>query len=261
MRSDLLSAKALELFGRCRSITVVTGAGISIASGVPAFNGPGAITEYQGREIPYLLSRAGWETEPVLVEQLFTDLRNKILKARPGIAHQTIVSWKTIRFFPAPLFRFTLLSYNFDGLHQAIGNHDVVELQGSIWRLRCDGCQNFVELVPFRHLRVPNNCQYCSGTLRTDISFYQEYPPMHINRKAIRAVETTELFIAIGLSGENTHYRYLVNLAKRNCLYLIEINPQSTHVSHLFDNSIAALADEILPLFYWDYLPEGLNQK
>lgn len=241
-------------FGRSKAICVLTGAGVSLASGVPTFSGFGKISHFRNYTTSYLASAAAWRDYPELVTEFYDELRNRIHKTRPGISHQTLHGWEQRRF--AYPLKFFLLTLNFDGLHNLMGSTDVIELQGTIWQLRCAFCQTIVDLVPFRQLPKPDTCDICQGELRPNILFNDEQIPRTIYRQAVVAIEQSDTFMAIGFSGQNPYVSQLIKTARRKCRTLIEINPQSTPQSQHFDILIQAPAEEVLPQFYWDYLAE-----
>lgn len=241
-------------FGRSKSLCVLTGAGISLSTGVPTFSGQGKVSHFHNYTTDYLSSSSAWRDYPEIVTEFYDELRNRAYKARPGIAHQTLHGWEQRRF--AYPLKFFLLTLNFDGLHNLMGSSDVIELQGTIWQLRCTFCHTIVDLVPFRQLPKPDFCDICQGELRPNILFNDENIPRSIYRQAVAAIEQSDTFMSIGVSGKNHYVNQLIKIAKRKCKFLIEVNPNTTPISDYFDVLIQAPAEEILPQFYWDYLAE-----
>ncbi|MEW6734806.1 MAG: Sir2 family NAD-dependent protein deacetylase [Acidobacteriota bacterium] len=240
-------------FSNIWSICIFTGAGISVESGVPSFRGQGAGGYFQGLPPDYLYSEQAWRRSPELVNQFWHNYRKIIQTARPGITHQTLHAWEMKFFVPRPPYQFTLLTQNIDGLHQAMGNKQVIELHGNIWRMRCNICQLTVELVPFSSLLPPNSCSVCDGELRPDVVLVGECISESIYRHALNAAETSAIFLAIGVSGVSHLASLLVGAARRKNRFLIEVNPKPTYLSHLFDITILGRAEDILPQFPWDH--------
>jgi NAD-dependent deacetylase len=251
MFSPELPEDLLLKFGQSRSLCVLTGAGISLISGVPTFQGSGRLQHFNNYPCDYLSSTTAWQDYPEIVKAFYDDLRNRIYRARPSITHQTLHGWEQRRF-TYPL-KFFLLTLNFDGLHHLMGNESVIELQGTIWQLRCNFCQTIYDLVPFRQLPMPEYCEICQGFLRPNIVFNDEPITRAVHRQAISAIEESDTFISIGVSGQVAYSNQLINLARRKCTFLIEINPQPTVLSKFFDISILGRAEEVVPQFYWDY--------
>lgn len=257
MFSSEIPEEIILKFGRSKSLCVLTGAGISLPCGVPTFHGAGRINHFKNYTSDYLASSAAWKDYPELVKEFYTNYRNYAYKARPGIAHQTLHGWEQRRF--AYPLKFSLMTLNFDGLHHLMGNDPVIELQGTIWQLRCEFCQTIFDLVPFRQLPMPNSCDICQGDLRPNVLFNDESISRLIHRQAVSAIEQSDTFISIGVSGHLPYVEQLVRLARRKCSFLMEINPQPTTISKHFDVNIIATAEEVLPQFYWDYLAEETN--
>jgi NAD-dependent deacetylase len=257
MFSSQIPEEIILKFGQSKSLCVLTGAGISLPCGIPSFSGNGRIGHFQNYTSEYLSSLSAWKDYPELVKDFYNTYRNYAHKARPGIAHQTIHGWEQRRF--AYPLKFSLMTLNFDGLHHLMGNDPIIELQGTIWQLRCEFCQTIFDLVPFRQLPMPENCDICQGELRPNILFNDETVSRLTHRQAVSAIEQSDMFISIGVSGRHSYVDQLVKLARRKCGYLIEINPQTTIISQYFDVNILLPAEEALPQFYWDYLAEETN--
>jgi len=110
-------------------ITVLTGAGVSAASGVPTFRGPGGL--WRNFRPEELATPQAFARDPRLVWEWYDWRRGLIAACRPNRAHDVLAEWS--RRFP----RFTLVTQNVDGLHEAAGTKDVVRMHGSIWQVRC----------------------------------------------------------------------------------------------------------------------------
>src|SRR5262245_58106371 len=106
-------------FAYCRSVCILTGAGISVESGLPAFRGPGRGGYFQGLPPDYLSTHHAWQQHPKIVSAFYQQYRDLAHDARPGIAHQTLHGWELRRFYPPS--RGTIITQNIDGLHQLMG--------------------------------------------------------------------------------------------------------------------------------------------
>src|SRR5204863_6567401 len=110
-------------------ITVLTGAGVSAASGVPTFRGPeGLWRRFRPED---LATPEAFARDPRLVWEWYDWRRGLIAQCRPNRTHEVLASWS--RRFE----RFTLVTQNVDGLHESAGTDEVVRLHGSIWQVRC----------------------------------------------------------------------------------------------------------------------------
>src|SRR5690606_31184591 len=151
-------------------VVVLSGAGLSKASGVPTFRDADGL--WEGHRVEDVATPGAWLRDAELVRH-FYDLR-RVACARvhphPGPAA------------PAPLQRalgpdrFTLVTQNIDGLLGRAGALDVVEMHGSLWRLRCASDEEHprhpVEGPQSRDAR----CELCGGLLRPDVVWFGEVP-------------------------------------------------------------------------------------
>ena len=222
IRERLRSAKA---------ISVLTGAGISAESGVPTFRGAGGL--WKNFRPEDLATEEAFKRDPKLVWEWYDWRRGLIAEAQPNPGHYAI----------AP---YTIITQNVDGLHQKAGSRNVLEVHGSIWRLRCMVCDFNAEddRVPLPVL--PPRCQ-CGALLRPGVVWFGEGLPSDVWDNAIRAVRTSEILLVVGTSAVVYPAASLAPLAKRAGAMVIEINPDETPISASVDHSIRGFAGEILP--------------
>ncbi|HWS75721.1 MAG TPA: Sir2 family NAD-dependent protein deacetylase, partial [Quisquiliibacterium sp.] len=156
-------ADALErgrrLVEACARPLVFTGAGVSAESGIPTFRD--ALTGLWARYDPErLATEAGFRADPGLVWSWYAMRRDRVAAAEPNPAHRAIAALG--RRKPGLL----VVTQNVDGLHQRAGSTDVVELHGSILRVKClAGCGVPAEGWQ-RDPRVPPRCPRCDAPLR-----------------------------------------------------------------------------------------------
>ncbi|RYG54421.1 NAD-dependent deacylase, partial [bacterium] len=142
-------------FQNYRQIVVLTGAGVSAASGIPTFRGPsGGLAQEllpvsDGRRVRELLPQM-W--------QVYGRLRGGSVVAQPNAAHFAVAKWQRQWQEHAQI---TLVTQNVDGLHTRAGSEGVVEIHGSLLRSRCLnlGCPN---ATAFEDLVVPEGVPLCS---------------------------------------------------------------------------------------------------
>lgn len=212
-----------------------TGAGLSSECGIPTYRGEGGIWhEYDYQD--YACQRA-FDRDPERVWD-FHDLRRaKVAEAEPGEGHRRIVEVQRAR--PAT----TIVTQNIDGLHQRAGAHDVVELHGSLWRLRCAQTGALVENfeTPLVDRRCAEDCYW-----RPDIVWFED--PM--NRAALQAAERAlrncDVLIAIGTSGVVYPAAELPRIAVQRGIPCVEINPEETAVSAWYTHRLRGGASEML---------------
>ena len=219
-------------------ITVLTGAGISAASGVPTFRGAGGL--WKNFRPEELATPAAFARDPRLVWDWYAWRRELIAGCRPNRAHDVLASWS--RRFP----RFTLITQNVDGLHEAAGSAELIRLHGSLWHLACAaGCRAGTE--PWRDDRVPLQplpplCPHCGALARPAVVWFGEPLDPAVVERADAATEC-DLFFAIGTSAIVYPAAGLLHQAKRHGAFTVEINPVATEASRLVDLAVAEPAE------------------
>lgn len=223
--------------GKASSIAVVTGAGISAESGIPAFRGAGGLWKQFRPED--LATPEAFARDPKTVWEWYDWRRGLVHKAQPNPGHTALAEIE--RRVP----RFTLITQNVDGLHGAAGSRHVLEIHGSIWKLRCVKCGHRWEdrSVP---LHLPPHCQ-CGGLARPDVVWFGETLPQDLWQTAARAAMACDVFLSVGTSAVVYPAAGLVELARSAGAKIIEVNIESTAISTFVDCTLAGCAGEILP--------------
>ena len=113
-------------------VTVITGAGVSAASGVPTFRGTGGL--WRSFRAEDLATPQAFRRDPGLVWEWYEWRRGLIAGCAPNPAHTVLARWVNRSGF-------TLITQNVDGLHEQAGTGGVIRFHGSIWQLGCAaGC-------------------------------------------------------------------------------------------------------------------------
>src|SRR5262245_15423379 len=130
--------QVVELLRRSRSLLFITGAGLSADSGLPTYRGIGGL--YEGRDaeeglpIETLLSKEVMFTRPELTWKYLLQIEQACRAAGPNRGHEVIAEMES-RFE-----RVWVLTQNVDGFHRRAGSRNVIEMHGSLHRLRCMHC-------------------------------------------------------------------------------------------------------------------------
>ena len=192
-------ATALAALGS-RGLLVVTGAGVSVASGIPTFRGsdPGAVWK---RDVTELGTRRYFEADPVGSWRWYLERFDRALSARPNPAHGSLVElerWQVRRGG-----EFLLVTQNVDTLHEQAGSHHLVKVHGSADRVRCSrpGCghgaprgslpREEAALAAFRrdprreHLPL---CPACGALLRQHVLWFDEHYQEHADYQLERVI-------------------------------------------------------------------------
>jgi len=222
-----------------RHIVFFTGAGMSAESGIPTYRGRGGIwSRYRWEEFA---CEAAFEADPEKVLKFHELRRASILACSPHAGHAAMAEWE--RNHPSV----TVVTQNIDGMHQRAGSRNVMELHGSIWRLRCPDHGLFEDIgEAYRRRR----CEKCGGWLRPDITWFGDALDEGRVNSALEAIRGCDLFVSIGTSGVVYPAAGLPRFAKANHARCIEINPEENEMSPLYDESIRDTASRALPKLF-----------
>jgi NAD-dependent deacetylase len=240
---DASIARLAALLKESRRVTVLTGAGVSAASGVPTFRGSGGL--WRSYDPMTLATPQAFAKDPRLVWEWYDWRRQLIAAAQPNPAHHAIAEWSRTR--PD----FTLITQNVDGLHERAGTERVLRLHGSIWEVRCTGtCRSgprLDERAPLPPEDLPPRCEACGALMRPGVVWFGESLDPAIVAAASRATERCDLFITIGTSAAVYPAAGFIHEARASGATVAEINPDATEASDVVDISIRGKAEEVLP--------------
>ena len=223
-------------------ITVLTGAGVSAASGVPTFRGSDGLWKNFRPEA--LATAEAFGRDPSLVWEWYAWRRFRIAACEPNPAHLVLAEWG--RRFP----NFRLITQNVDGLHERAGTPDTIRLHGSIWEVSCwQGCSKSPrrwrdETVTFT--QIPPRCPYCGGLIRPGVVWFGETLESEVVSQAMNAMNC-DVFMTIGTSAVVYPAAGFIEQARRQGAYTVEINPEATPATSTVNLALTGGAEAILP--------------
>lgn len=219
-----------------KKIVFVTGAGVSQESGIPTFRGKDGL--WRNYDAMKLASIDAFYDNPKLIWEWYNERRKNIFSAEPNLGHKVI----------AELEKFTkvvVLTQNIDGLHQRAGSTEVLELHGSIVKIKCTSC-DFKSEISTEFVDIPPLCK-CGNILRPDVIWFGESLPQDVWQQAIIHASICDVMIIVGTSLVVSPANTLPIYAKQNNAILIEINPEKTMMSSYMDLSIRSSGAIALP--------------
>ena len=219
-------------------IVFVTGAGISQESGVPTFRGKDGL--WRKYDVMQLATINAFYENPELVWDWYEERRNNIFSAKPNSGHKAIAELEKY-------VDVVILTQNIDGLHQKAGSSKVLELHGSIIKIKCTVC-NFRDEIITRFNKLPPICE-CGNILRPDVVWFGEPLPQDVWEQAMIHAGKCDIMIIAGTSLVVSPANILPVYAKQNNAFLIEINPEETRMSSNMDCSIRRSSAVSLPEF------------
>ncbi|MDC4224135.1 MAG: NAD-dependent deacylase [Candidatus Manganitrophus sp.] len=219
-----------------RSITVLTGAGISADSGVPTFRGEGGLwKQFRAEE---LATPEAFASHPEIVWEWYHWRRKVISGKRPNPGHEALALLENA----CP--HFTLITQNVDGLHSLAGSRRIIELHGNLWRTRCMHCGQVTENRSL-DLSLPH-CDRCHSLLRPDVVWFGEaINPIHL-QKSLEACRGSDVFLVIGTSGVVQPAASFASFAKEQGAFTIEINTMDSEIADR-DLLLIGRASEVVP--------------
>jgi NAD-dependent deacetylase len=238
--ADPLETIARRL-GAANRVTVLTGAGVSAASGVPTFRGAGGL--WRSFRAEDLATPEAFGRDPRLVWEWYDWRRSLIANCHPNAAHEVLARWSA---HPGV----TLITQNVDGLHERAGSRDVVRFHGSIWLLRCaDGCSGAPQEWEDRRVPLPGlppRCPHCGGHARPGVVWFGEAIETDVMNRSVQAA-ACDVFMSIGTSSIVHPAAGLVERAKMQGAFTVEINPEPTGSAGYVDLALALAAEDALP--------------
>lgn len=225
-----------------KKIVFVTGAGMSQESGIPTFRGKDGL--WRNYDAMKLATIDAFYDNPKLVWEWYNERRSNIFSVEPNQGHKAV----------AELEKYTkvvVLTQNIDGLHQKAGSSEVLELHGSIVKIKCSVC-NFREEIMTEFSEIPPLCK-CGNILRPDVVWFGESLPQDVLQKAMVYAGQCDLMVIAGTSLVVSPANTLPIYAKQNDAVLVEINPKETEMSSEMDlvvrNTSAIALPEFVSLF------------
>jgi NAD-dependent deacetylase len=227
-----------KLVATGRNVAVLSGAGMSAESGVPTFRGPGGFWEDESFE--ELATPQGFARDPGKVWRWYEARRRGVAACAPNAGHRALADYEARH----PGLR--VITQNIDGLHQAAGSRNVVELHGALFRVRCtrDRTAREDRRVPLPE--IPPRCA-CGALLRPDIVWFGEALPEDALEAAFAAARHAALFLVIGTSAVVYPAAGLPGIASGAGAWVVEINTEPTAITDQVDEVLRGPAAVILP--------------
>ena len=185
--------KLKELVDGSNNIVFFGGAGVSTESGIPDFRSTDGLYHQQYDYPPEtILSHSFFMRNP---EEFYRFYKNKMLclDAKPNMAHKKLAELEKAGKLKA------VITQNIDGLHQAAGSKEVLELHGSVYRNYCMKCGKFYDAEYMLHAEGVPTCS-CGGMIKPDVVLYEEGLDMTVMSKSIQAIRDADVLIIGGTS-------------------------------------------------------------
>lgn len=193
------------------------GAGVSTESGIPDFRSVDGLYNQKWKYPPEtILSHSFFEREP---EEYYRFHREKLVidAVKPNRAHIRLAELEQEGKLKA------VITQNIDGLHQAAGSREVLELHGSILRAYCAKCRKIFPESIINHGEGVPRCG-CGGVIRPDIVLYEEQLDEEILYKSVNYIRNADVLIIGGTSLNVYPAAGLINYYRGNKLVLVNLS-------------------------------------
>jgi len=232
-----------HLLLQSQSAIALTGAGISVPSGIPDFRSPGGL--WSRYDIMEYATLDAFLSKPHRVWNLFRDLMDTVGNAHPNPAHEALAEAERLGIVK------NVITQNIDGLHQRAGSIAVAEFHGSCGQLSCLRCRSrfpssqFQEDLHKEVFRVPS-CD-CGFPLKPDIVLFGESIPQQVLTSSLEAAEQADVILVIGTSATVAPASMLPALVRQRGGSVVEMNLEETELSWRVQHQILGDVAHTLP--------------
>jgi NAD-dependent deacetylase len=238
--------QAAELLVASKYVVALTGAGISVESGIRPFRGPGGLwTEYgeppmDGYQRFLADPKADWERR-LKREGYAQALYEALERAQPNPAHRALAHLEEMGIVKC------VITQNVDNLHRAAGSRNVAEIHGNFFLVRCLQCGSRFPRNEISLEVLPPPCPRCQGILKTDGVMFGEPIPTDVLRKCEKETSRCDCMLVVGTSAFVHPAAGFPQMVRRAGGSLIEVNLDETELTPLCQVSLQGKAGEVLP--------------
>lgn len=187
------TAKLQEIIDDSRNMVFFGGAGVSTESGIPDFRSADGIYHQKYRYSPEQIVSHSFFVRNTEAFYEFYKEKMMFLEAKPNEAHLKLARLEEEGKLKA------VITQNIDGLHQAAGSKNVLELHGSIHRNYCQKCGRFYDASYVKEAEGIPQCE-CGGLIKPDVVLYEEGLDPQVIEQSIRAICEADTLIIGGTS-------------------------------------------------------------
>lgn len=236
--------EAASIIMHSNYVTCLTGAGISVESGIRPFRGPGGLWTEKGE--PPMDGYRRFLNDPKNYWENRMKNANEfgisILNAKPNPGHLALAELEKKGVLKC------LITQNIDNLHLAAGSTKVLEIHGNRGYLRCTECMTRWRLDEFRLEDIPPKCPKCGGIVKSDTVMFGEPIPSNVLQRCFDEAGKSDCMIVAGTSATVTPAANLPIIVKRNEGRLLEFNIRRSEISSFCDVNVYAPSGVSLPL-------------
>jgi len=232
--------QAAQFIAEGKHVIAVTGAGISVESGIPDFRSPGGIWDTYPPE-QYATTDA-FMANPDRVWDMWFDLGALLGDASPNPGHRALADLQGLDRMDA------IITQNIDNLHQEAGSRNVIEYHGNAKHMRCLDCEMVHPLNIAARTTTAPRCS-CGGLMKPNVVLFGDLIPDEAVVAADNAVCAADVVLVIGTSATVYPAAQLPLTAKSSGARILECNLEPTDFTpEITDVFLAGPAGQTLPL-------------
>ncbi|MCP5054130.1 MAG: NAD-dependent deacylase, partial [bacterium] len=207
--------EAARVIAKNKFCVVLTGAGISVESGIPAFRSKGGLWDKYDPAV--YASIDVFRVDPSKYWTIRGDFIREYGRYKPNNGHLALAELEEMGIVRC------VITQNIDGLHRAAGSKEVIEIHGSLREINCLKCgkQYIAPKVPDG---LPPYCEVCGGVLKPNtVLFGEQLPEGALGRSQLQAA-SCGVMLVVGTSANVYPAASLPGVAKQNGAPVIEVN-------------------------------------
>jgi NAD-dependent deacetylase len=233
--------QAVDIVRRARFLIALTGAGISVASGIPDFRSPGGLWERYNPSAFATIDR--FREEPERVWEMLLEMIAAVDAASPNAAHRALADLERRGLLQS------CITQNVDGLHARAGSRNVIEFHGNLDRLDCLACGSghARREYHFPAGQAPR-CVSCGAVLKPSIVLFGESVPGRALLEGRMFASSCDAILVAGTAASVFPAAEIPQIAKKNHAKVIEVNIAPTGLTnYITDVFVQCDASEALP--------------
>ncbi len=235
--------RAAELLSSSSYAVALTGAGVSTESGIPDFRSPGGLwSKYDPSEFATLSS---FLKDPSRFYRAASEFLS-VFTAEPNEGHRALAQLEEMGILKA------VITQNIDGLHQAAGSREVVELHGNLRECKCLSCGRIspIEVLVTKLVQegeIPPLCDACGGILKPNVIFFGEQLPREALERAFELAGRCDLLLVAGSSLAVSPANFLPPMAVEKGAHLLIVNEEITPMDAFASVVVRGKTGRVLP--------------
>jgi NAD-dependent deacetylase len=232
--------KAAEIINKAHHLIALTGAGISVESGIPDFRSSGGLWE---KFDPMIYAHIdSFRRNPEMVWDMIFEMVDLTRSSKPNPAHVALAELEKMGILKA------IITQNIDNLHQEAGSLNVIEFHGNAHTLECVKCGEDYSVDDFPNDRTIPACRACGAILKPGVVFFGEVIPPDALMESQMLAKSSDAILVIGTSAVVYPASGIPYVAKQNRASVIEMNLESTGLTNsITDVFIQGRVGETLP--------------